>query len=214
MGNAVSQCFGGNHSPPVKLIFWEGTTRILRGKHIAGEIMFEFPDKMVCHSDSFFIGHRVPALAIDDELQSGQTYLVLPIDTFACDHVISASSLAALGSSPKNSPINFGDCRRPFEYVKGADGRVLIKVVPEFITRLITRGKDVGSSNISPGPSNNNGILCSTPELQKHYEQLVGTSKEQVWSPKLETIAEHKNIRFSPCRFIGFEWKQKEIKEN
>ncbi|KAF5471129.1 hypothetical protein F2P56_011592 [Juglans regia] len=141
MGNAVSQCFGGNHSPPVKLIFWEGTTRILRGKHIAGEIMFEFPDKMVCHSDSFFIGHRVPALAIDDELQSGQTYLVLPIDTFACDHVISASSLAALGSSPKNSPINFGDCRRPFEYVKGADGRVLIKVVPEFITRLITRAR-------------------------------------------------------------------------
>ncbi|KAG2671057.1 hypothetical protein I3760_14G115100 [Carya illinoinensis] len=196
MGNAVSQCFRGNPSSPVKLIFWEGTTRILRGKHIAGEIMFEFPDKMVCHSDSFFIGHRVP-LAIDDELQSGQTYLVLPIDTFACDHVISASSLAALGSSPKNSPINFGDCQRPFEYLKGADGRVLIKVVPEFITRLITRGKDVGSSNISTSPSNNY-ILCSTPELQKHYEQLVGRPRN----------------KFSPCRFIGLEWKQKEINEN
>lgn len=35
---------------------------------------------------------------------------------------------------------------------------------------------------------------------------------DQVWSPKLETISEHKNntTRFSPCRFIGLEWKQKE----
>ncbi|KAB1228333.1 hypothetical protein CJ030_MR6G010357 [Morella rubra] len=156
---------------------------------------------MVCHADSFFVGHRVPALGIDDELTSGQTYFVLPIDLFeASEYVISVSSLSALGSSPRNSPINFGDC--PFDYIKGEDGRVSIKVVPEFITRLITKGQEIGSSSPS------NGILCSTPELQKHYEQLVG-SKEQVWSPKLETITEHK-VRFSPCRFIGLEWKQKE----
>ncbi|KAG7950783.1 hypothetical protein I3843_13G133800 [Carya illinoinensis] len=203
MGNAVSPCFQGNPSSSVKLIFWEGTTRILTGsKHIAGEIMFEFPDKMVCHSDSFFIGHPVPALGIEDKLMSGQTYFVLPIDRFACD-VISASSLAAFGSSPKNSPINFGDCAQPFQYIKGADGRVLIKVVPEFITRLITtsgNNREINGSCSSP--------LCSTPELQKHYEQLV-VSKEQLWSPKLETISEYK-VRFSPCRFIGLEWKQKE----
>ncbi|XP_015868228.1 uncharacterized protein LOC107405659 [Ziziphus jujuba] len=209
MGNAVSPCFQQSSNSAVKLIFWEGNTRILRGgRHLAGEIMFEFPDQMVCHADSFFIGHPIPALAIDDELARGQTYFVLPIDRFAC-RVLSASSLSALSSSSPNNkaPINFGNC--PFEYLKGSNGRVLIKVMPEFITRLITRGNNVndqiGSNSNSPS---NNKFLCSTPELQKHYEQLVG-SKEQLWSPKLETISEHK-IRFSPCRFIGLEWKQKE----
>ncbi|KAE9462142.1 hypothetical protein C3L33_05934, partial [Rhododendron williamsianum] len=33
--------------------------------------------------------------------------------------------------------------------------------------------------------------VISTPELKKHYDQLVG-SRDQVWSPKLETIAEYK----------------------
>lgn len=203
MGNTVSPCLGHNSrsSSSIKLIFWEGPTRILKGRHIAGEIMSEFPDRMVCHADSFFIGHPIPALTIDDELMRGQTYFVLPIDRFACN-VLTASSLASFSSSPKPAPINFGDC--PFEYIKGENGRVMMKVVPEFITRLISRGneEEEGSS------SGSNSFLCSTPELKKHYEQLVG-SKEQVWSPKLETISEHK-IRFSPCRFLGLEWKQKE----
>ncbi|XVF69480.1 hypothetical protein PTKIN_Ptkin11bG0085600 [Pterospermum kingtungense] len=199
MGNSISPCFQPDSRSSVKLIFWEGNTRILTGKHIAGEVMFEFPERMVCHADSFFIGHPIPALAIDDDLMPGQTYFVLPLDRFACN-VLSAASLAALNSSARPAPINFGDC--PFEYIKGSNGRVLIKVAPDFITRLIHRskGEEIG------GPSNS--FLCSTPELKKHYDMLVG-SKEQVWSPKLETISEYK-IRFSPCRFIGLEWKQKE----
>ncbi|XP_022728740.1 uncharacterized protein LOC111284291 [Durio zibethinus] len=201
MGNSISPCFQRNPRSLVKLIFWEGNTRILTGKHMAGEVMFEFPDRMVCHADSFFIGHPIPALAIDDYLMPGQTYFVLPLDRFACN-VFSASSLAALNSSPKPAPINFGQC--PFEYIKGSNGRVLIKVMPEFITRLISHGSKEEGSIGSPG----NSFLCSTPELKKHYEMLVG-SKEQVWSPKLETISEYK-IRFSPCRFIGLQWKQKE----
>ncbi|KAL4320250.1 hypothetical protein GQ457_18G012450 [Hibiscus cannabinus] len=196
MGNSMSPCFQPNPRYSVKLIFWEGNTRTLAGKHIAGEVMFEFPDTMVCHADSFFIGHPLPVLAIDDELVPGETYFVLPLDHFSCN-ILSASSLAALNSNPKHAPVKFGKC--PFEYVKGTDGRVLIKVLPEFITRLIngTKEEGVGTS-----------FLCSTPELKKHYKMLVG-SKEQVWSPKLETISENK-IRFSPCRFIGLEWKQKE----
>ena len=201
MGNAVSPCFKQSSKSSVKLVFWEGTTRILTGKHLAGEIMFEFPDRMVCHADSFFIGRVVPALAIDDELIPAQTYFVLPIDLFACN-VLSASSLSAFTWSPKPSPIKFSEC--PFEYIKGSNGRVMIKVMPEFITKLITTGKEDGCS------SPNNSFLCSTPELQKHYEQLVG-SKGQVWSPKLETISEYK-LRYSPCRFIGLEWREKEEK--
>ncbi|XP_031251500.1 uncharacterized protein LOC116109427 [Pistacia vera] len=212
MGNAISPCFQQNSlKASVKLIFWEGDTRILKGKHIAGEIMFESPDKMVCHADSFFIGHPLPALAIDDELTPGQTYFVLPIDRFACN-VLSASSLAAFSSSSSSSTtspkrvspvINFDHQCRPFEYIKAENGRVLIKVVPEFITRLIQRGKQLDHEDGSASP-----LLCSTPELKKQYDLLVG-SRDQVWSPKLEPISEHK-IRFSPCRFIGLEWKQQE----
>ncbi|KAE8731608.1 DNA-directed RNA polymerase II 13.6 kDa polypeptide family protein [Hibiscus syriacus] len=203
MGNSLAPCFHSNPMSSVKLIFWEGNTRTLTGKHIAGEVMFEFPDKMVCHSDSFFIGHPIPALSMDDHLIPGRTYFVLPLDRFACN-VLTASSLAALNSrsSPKPAPINFGAC--PFEYVKGGDGRVLIKVVPEFITSLITKSKEGDET----GSDGGNGFLCSTPELKKRYETLVG-SKQQGWSPKLETISEYK-VRRSPCRFIGLEWKQRE----
>ncbi|XP_054796747.1 uncharacterized protein LOC129302090 [Prosopis cineraria] len=222
MGNAVATpCFAqqnptSSSSSSIKLVFCEGTTRFLRGKQVAGAIMFEFPDKMVCHADSFFMGFPVPALALDDELMPGQTYFVLPIDRFT-GKVLSPSFLAALSSSSscpnKTStssssspcPIKFGESPSPFEYIKGSNGRVLIKVKPEFITRLINANNDKetdrhGDSNYS--------FLCSTPELKKHYDQLV-RSKDRVWSPKLETISEYK-VRFSPCRFLGLEWKEKE----
>ncbi|XP_061342787.1 uncharacterized protein LOC133288961 [Gastrolobium bilobum] len=209
MGNTVTTpCFqlntkssSSSSSSSVKLIFWEGTARTLKGKHIAGEIMFEFPEMMVCHADSFFIGQPIPSLSIDDELMHGQTYFVLPIDRFVCDN-LSVSSISAFGSCPNKSPVKFGAC--PFQYLKGSNGRTLIKVTPEFITRLISGDKE--NNNGPCSSSNNNSFLCSTPELQKHYEQLV-KSKDQVWSPKLETISEYK-VRFSPCRFI--EWKEKE----
>ncbi|CAJ1971267.1 unnamed protein product [Sphenostylis stenocarpa] len=206
MGNAMkTPCFHNSTNSSskkfVKLVFWEGTSRSLKGKHIAGEIMFEFPEMMVCHADSFFIGHPIPALSIDDQLRPGQTYFVLPIDRFACN-TLSVASISAFGSCPNKSPIKFGAC--PFEYLKGSDGRVVIKVMPEFITSLISGGD---KENNGP-PGSPSSFLCSTPELQKHYEQLV-KSKDQVWSPKLETISEYK-IRFSPCRFIGLEWKEKE----
>ncbi|KAL8055567.1 hypothetical protein ABFS82_04G064500 [Erythranthe guttata] len=216
MGNTIiTACFRPEYSPTsaVKLISYGGATRILTGKHLAGEIMFESPDSIVCHADSFFIGQTIPSLAIGDELLRGQTYFLLPLDCFT-HTVLSASSLAALasgGGQNKNRarPVSFKGC--PFEYMKGSDGRVQIKVIPEFIMGLISH-KEINNGGDQESDCVNNGspsnFLCSTPELQKHYNQLVG-SKDQTWSPKLETITENK-IRFSPCRFIGLERKHKE----
>ncbi|OVA18498.1 Protein of unknown function DUF4228 [Macleaya cordata] len=213
MGNALALCFYENlkSSSVVKLVFWEGNTTTLKGKRIAGEIMFQYPDKMVCHANSFYIGQTIPALSISDELISGETYFVLPIDRFAFK-VLSISSLSTLASSSSSSsgsintspkPINFGEC--PFQYVKGIDGRMSIKVLPEFLLKLIIT-KSAGSNGSSNSGSNNNLFLCSTPELRKHYDVLVGSSKEKVWSPKLETITECNNkTRFSPCRLLGLE---------
>lgn len=190
-------------STMVNLIFDDGTRRVVAGKRVAGEIMFEFPECMVCHADSFYIGSPIPSLNINDKLRNGDTYFILPLDYFSWCNVLSASTLATLGSSPRRTPVSF---RNPiFQYVKAENGRVLIKVSQEFIIKLLTRGNEDQENVIT---SDSGKFLCNTPELKKHYEQLVGP-RGQIWSPKLETISEYK-IRYSPCRFIGFEWKQKE----
>lgn len=195
-------CYLTSEGSSVKVIYWEGNTRTLTGKRwLAGELMFEFPDSMVCDADSFFIGQPVPALSIDDQLNPGQTYFVLPLDIFS-SKTLSASSISALlSSTPNRTPINLKEC--PFEYIKGSNGRVLIKVSSGFMTRILTR-RGGGEGQESENESGNavNGFLCSTPELKKQYEQLVG-SKDQTWSPKLETISEHNRIRYSPYKLIG-----------
>ncbi|KAJ4969949.1 hypothetical protein NE237_003048 [Protea cynaroides] len=207
MGNALPSCCTAKQESWVKLVFWEGTTRILTGDRIAGEVMFEYPDRLVCHAGSFYIGQPIPSLAIDDELKKGETYIVLPIDRFAFK-IFSASSICAFDSNPKPAPINFRNCS--LQYIKGANGRVLIRVSPEFILKLLLRGKEEGSTTPT------NSFLCSTPELQKHYEQLVG-SKEQTWSPRLDTISEFRKttttttITCSPIRLFGLEKRSEEL---
>ncbi|GJW28054.1 hypothetical protein Tco_0044929 [Tanacetum coccineum] len=205
MGNAIGACCIKNEGSSVKIISWDGKTRTLTGKRLlAGEIMFEFSDSMICHADSLFIGHPIPALAIDDELKLGQTYLVLPLDIFS-SKTLSTSSISALVThTSKRAPVNFKEC--PFEYIKGSNGRVMIKVSSEFMARVLTRRSGYNDQeNVSTSANTTNEFLCSTPELKKQYEQLVG-SKDQTWSPNLETILEHNKTRYSPYRLIGLEW--------
>ncbi|KAF5767847.1 hypothetical protein HanRHA438_Chr14g0640401 [Helianthus annuus] len=210
MGNAMAACCLASEVSFVKVIYWDGNIRTLTGKRwIAGEIMIEHPDSMVCDADFFFIGQVIPALTIDDPLKPGKTYFVLPLDIFS-SKTLSASSISALVSHTptRTGRVNFKEC--PFEYIKGSNGRVLIKVSSEFMERLLTRrgGHDDQENEGSNGEATN-GFLCSTPELKKVYQQLVG-SKDQTWSPKLETISEHNMIRYSPYRLIGLEGKDKE----
>ncbi|XP_076920199.1 uncharacterized protein LOC143581260 [Bidens hawaiensis] len=206
MGNSIATCCLTSEGSFVKVIYWEGNIRTLTGKKwIAGEIMIERPDCMVCDANSFFIGHRIPALTIDDTLKPGRTYFVLPLDVFS-SKTLSASSISALvgHTSTRLGPVNIKEC--PFEYLKGTNGTVLIKISSEFMERILTRR---GGHDVQENESISNGFLCSTPELKKLYEQLVG-SKDQTWSPKLETISEHNKIRYSPYRLIGLEWKDRE----
>ncbi|XP_010319727.1 uncharacterized protein [Solanum lycopersicum] len=206
MGNG---CYTSNLST-IKVIFHDGTTRMVIGKKLAGEIMFEYPDCMICHADSFFIGQPIPSLGIDDKLKNNDTYFVLPLDSFT-NKVLSASSLATLGSNNSNDNNKRGhvNFKNPaFEYIKGSNGRVLIKVAPEFMIKLLQRGNKEEDEDCGSTSSTSPNFLCSTPELRKHYEQLVG-AKGQIWSPKLDTISEYK-IRYSPCRLIGLEWREKE----
>ncbi|KAF5191893.1 hypothetical protein FRX31_018514 [Thalictrum thalictroides] len=216
MGNSFSPCCQPQVlRSSVKLIFWEGSTKILTGKSsIAGELMFQFPNMVVCHADSFYIGHPVPTLSIDDKLIYGETYFVLPIDLFACK-VLTISSLSSLVSGSKPAGlINISATGQegPFQYEKGANGKLLIKVSPEFITKLISRKIENTTTCTTVTADTfdcSNNVLISTPELKKQYDQLVGYFKEQVWSPKLETISERK-MRSSPIRFLGLEKRDHE----
>ncbi|KAL6010072.1 hypothetical protein ACLOJK_000503 [Asimina triloba] len=200
MGNALPSCCTLASNTRVKLVFFDGTTKMVTGNVLAGQLLFEYPDQIICHADSFYIGHPIPALAIDDELVRGETYFVLPIDPFAnqiltTKLVATAMSPTTAGRSPAAAPLLGSPAaahgqQQPFEYIKGSDGRMLIKLSPEFLMRRILQSSGEGRdeerkmSNCSP-------LLCSTPELQKHYLQLVAP-KELLWSPKLESISEHK----------------------
>ncbi|WOL04042.1 hypothetical protein Cni_G12763 [Canna indica] len=191
----------------VKLVFWGGATRFLaaREQHLAGELMLQFHGRVLCHADSFYIGLSPPVLSADDELLPGQTYFVLPADRFRRSQTLTTASLAAsLAPSTQGKVTIAGNGQSPFAYVKGSDGRRLIKVLPEFIARVISSGECGG------GSGGDGGSLCSTPELKKHYALLVRSSRDRPWSPKLETISESKRsrgaatkARLSPVRLLG-----------
>lgn len=200
----------------VTLVFFEqGSTKTLCGfkKHVAGEIMFEFPDQIVCHADSFFIGRQVPALAMDDYLIPGQTYFVLPIERFAY-RILTTSCLSIFNSNLENvrsntPPLNFTapSSPPPFEYSKEPNGKILIKVSPDFIISLICKNRN--SREEEATSCDESSAICNSPELKKQYDLLVGT-REHMWSPNLQTISEHK-IRVSPLRFFGLNRRQGEV---
>jgi PADRE domain len=198
MGNGSSHCFLPTSPGKAKLIFWGGATQLLPARRPAGEIMFSFPDCVVCHADSFFIGRPLPILALEDELLPGQTYFVLPVDRLSCqDSALTAASFASLSPGPRRPIFAGSGQNNAFAYVKGADGRAVIKVQPEFIINLITEEDTKGMSVCRDREE-----ICSTPELKKHYAQLVGP-RDRPWSPRLETIKERCNknkIKLSPAR--------------
>ncbi|KAJ3683824.1 hypothetical protein LUZ60_014051 [Juncus effusus] len=216
MGNSLSPCCLAGQSSQINLIFYGGSTQLIKPqagrRRLAGEIMFQFPDCLVCHADSFFIGRPLPILSLEEELLPGQTYFVLPVDRLPCqDSALTAASFASLSPGPKKPCFSAGGQNNPFTYLKGSDGRTMIKVLPEFIEKVIT-SQDGEKRSVTEEREG----LCSTPELKKHYAQLVGP-KDQSWSPRLETIKERGDrlnrmmmispSRLSPVRLFGLERK-------
>ncbi|XP_062187921.1 uncharacterized protein LOC133891225 [Phragmites australis] len=205
-----------------RLVMWGGEAQAAVPGRAAGEVMLEHAGRVVCRADGFRIGRPAPVLDMEDRLEAGRTYVVLPVDRLPCggrDAVVTAASLAALsyggkgagaGASSASQSLAEG-ARSPFEYVKDDEGRTVIRVTEEFIVKAVTGGKprcDGGDGDDAEGC----GVLCSTPELRKHYEQLVGAARGRPWSPGLDTIKERKGRRvvdvvssgrLSPVRLLG-----------
>lgn len=208
MGNGLAPCLNlpAAAATTVRLVYWGGQTRLLAEDDkesvvTAGDIAAELPaaEHVVCPADSFFVGLPIPVMLAGEELLPGRTYFVLPAGRFSCLKVLTAATLAALSPAPKKVPLaGPGQC--PFEYVKGAGGAALIRVLPEFIEKVITCD---GNSRRGAVVATGDG-LCSTPELKRHYAQLVG-SRNQPWSPRLETITECDKSKWlrSPARLLS-----------
>ncbi|PAN26501.1 hypothetical protein PAHAL_5G016700 [Panicum hallii] len=206
MGNGLSlpPCL---HLPAaVRLVYWGGRARLVAADAslTAGDVAAELPapatDHAVCPADAFFVGLPIPVISPGEKLLPGRTYFVLPAARFPSVKVLTAATLAALSAAPAPAsrgrskaaalPLLAGQC--PFEYVKGDGGAPLIRVLPEFIEKVITC--DGGAPAVAAAPKTA-AELCSTPELKRHYAQLVGP-RSRPWAPRLETIAEGDRSRW------------------
>ena len=177
-------------------------------------------DHVVCPADSFFVGLPVPVASPGERLLPGRTYFVLPRRLLSSPSpggngkaaVLTAATLASLSAAPggRKTVQLAGPGQCPFEYVKGGEdgAAALIRVLPQFIEKVITC--DGGNGNGDAAGRRGSGKvaasateLCSTPELKRHYAQLVG-AKGRPWSPRLETISERSKRRIfpSPARLL------------
>ncbi|KAG8053924.1 hypothetical protein GUJ93_ZPchr0001g32768 [Zizania palustris] len=203
----------------VKLVYWGGQTRVLASDYddgmlcaTAGDVAAELPvDHVVCAADSFYVGLPIPVMSPGEELLAGRTYFVLPAERLSCFKVLTAATLSSLSAAPAKKVSIAGPGQCPFEYVKGAGGAALIRVLPEFIEKAIScdvnGGRQRGSNNkcrVAAAPSSTTE-LCSTPELKRHYALLVGR-RNQPWSPRLETISEcnKSKILRAPARLLSW----------
>ncbi|XP_068666609.1 uncharacterized protein [Aristolochia californica] len=208
MGNHFS-CVHQVPSDPsgrtVKLIKSDGLVKIYHRSVNAAELMHEFPKHLICHSDSFLIGQKIPALSENDQLKLGHKYFLLPKHFF--QSVLSFVTIASFASAPSASSLpkdavsskkaflkKAATCK-PFEVHKTPSGTLQIRVSDDFIAQLMEEGRlgeEEGTSESSDGLK---GKVCTTPQLQKDYSQLVGCRRSIQWKPKLETIREKERKR-------------------
>lgn len=207
MGNHASCVTVGNSKEAIQLVLSDGSVQILHKPLCAGQIMQGFPQHLVCHSHSFYIGQKTSALSPNGQLKLGNRYFLLPDHFFQSP--LSLVSLSALISPPPpiapsiptarvSAPLrSFGRAAvlcQPFEILNSDGGRGLrIRIHPEFISKLMEdRRLNVNEIGHSVGgeSADDRRRLCNTPELQKDYSQLV-KSRSQCWRPKLESIREN-----------------------
>ncbi|KAD7116418.1 hypothetical protein R6Q59_006841 [Mikania micrantha] len=173
------------------------------------EVMTE--EYMVCRSDSFYIGQKIPPLAQNDRLQPGHTYFLLPAHLFhsVLSFVTIASFTAASSSFKENQDmgINAADANMkmkaaflkkaaasscsPFDIQKTPSGTLRIRVSELFISQLMTdqAAAAASSSELIDLKASADHLLCTTPQLHREYKQLVVGSRRG-WKPKLEIIKE------------------------
>ncbi|GMI98110.1 hypothetical protein HRI_003480300 [Hibiscus trionum] len=179
----------------LKVINCDGQVKIYdRPVHVA-ELLNQFPKHMICRSDSFYIGKKIPPLPMDDELRLGHDYFLLPQQVFQ-----SALSFVTIASFTNSRLVKNAAASQPFHVEKSESGSLRLRVSDEFIRELMEESKTKDGDEESCS-----GRVCTTPQLQKQYALLVGSARHN-WKPKLETIKEKKKRR---RKILGFGLKRK-----
>ncbi|RRT75738.1 hypothetical protein B296_00002958 [Ensete ventricosum] len=192
--------------PSVRLVGPDGHIKLYHCRVSAAELMDSHPVHLLCRSDAFVIGQRLPALSPDDRLLPGHTYFLLPSHFF--HSALSFASLASCFGAFKQRGGSGAPLPRPIEIQKTAAGRLQVRVSEEYLDCL-RRSAAEGEA-----PDRRGRRVCTTEELAKDYKQLVGCRS---WKPKLETIKEAERRRRSggaPFRGIGRRKKRAHLKNN
>ncbi|GKB46198.1 DUF4228 domain-containing protein [Tanacetum coccineum] len=189
----------------IKVFKPDGEINVYKKAIKVSEVMTE--ELMVCRSDSFYIGQKIPPLEQHDRLQPGHTYFLLPSHLF--HSVLSFVTIASFTSSHKqhqddhvaadDSKMKAAFLKKaaasscsPFDIQKTPSGTLRIRVSELFISQLMT---DQASSkgdhlvNMESATTAAADLLCTTPQLHREYKQLVVGSRRS-WKPKLEMIKE------------------------
>ncbi|KAJ3671785.1 hypothetical protein LUZ60_007864 [Juncus effusus] len=167
-------------SDPVRLVGSDGQVKIYHRPVSAAELMKEHPCHLICRSDSFLIGQKVPALNAGDKLQPGHSYFILPSHFFhsVLSFVSLASSLLVSNSSNNGKKMA---ALRPFDIQKTPAGALQIRVCDEFLIDKVTDEK-------MEREVERKGRVCSTEELEKEYKELCCRGKK--WRPRLDAVME------------------------
>ncbi|PKI71562.1 uncharacterized protein LOC116198654 [Punica granatum] len=201
-------------SDPIKLIKSDGQVSVYHRPVHVSELMSEFPKHLICHSDSFYIGQKIPALSENDQLQLGQKYFVLPSHFF--QSVLSFVTIASFVSSqPSAAPLS-GAAKKAaaqhqlFDVQRTPSGGLRIRVSDEFISQLMKEGRNAaaaaerrreaedeyeGAVATRDGACGGRRRVCTTAQLERDYEQLVAGSRSRRWKPELEAIKERSEKR-------------------
>ncbi|KMZ60429.1 hypothetical protein ZOSMA_5G02970 [Zostera marina] len=179
----------------VNLIRWDGKVEVYDRAVEVSEITKEFPNYLVCHSESFCIGQKVPALSDKDKLHMGETYFVLPSHFF--QSVLSFVNIATSFSSSADKKCAMLPMISMFDIHKSPTGSLQMRFSDDSIQKLVDgerEEEEEGEANHSRSK------LCTSLALKKEYKQLVRLRSLQ-WKPKLDRITETSENPIAPLRF-------------
>ncbi|KAF3592030.1 hypothetical protein DY000_02024189 [Brassica cretica] len=107
MGACVSrECMRGDSA---KLILFDGTLQEFSTPVKVWQILQNYPSSFVCNSDEMDFDDAVSAVSGNEELRSGQLYLVLPLTWL--NHPLRAEEMAALAVKASSALTKSGGVR-------------------------------------------------------------------------------------------------------
>ncbi|KAI3696250.1 hypothetical protein L1987_79261 [Smallanthus sonchifolius] len=148
MGNYVSAC-SFSFSPKMKtskaarVIFPTGEIRQFQDSVKAAEIMFDCPNFFLVNSQSLKINRRFSPLSADEDLESGNVYLMFPMRR--ASSIVTPGDMAVFWLSASSAPKRISVRISPESALGGDEAETpprLVVDLPEFSHRLrVSRSK-------------------------------------------------------------------------